>query len=111
VVAIAVVSHDFSDGINTVNLVLKGGGDRTQAFKWLLADALAPVLGIIATLFFTIPESTLGLVLALFGGFFLYLGASDLIPESHHAHPVWWTTISTVLGVATLYTIIKLAGI
>src|ERR1700685_4633588 len=28
VVAIAVLTHDFSDGINTMNIVLRGGGDR-----------------------------------------------------------------------------------
>src|SRR3989344_2028603 len=36
VVAVAVLTHDFSDGINTVNLVLKNGGSWKQAFRWLL---------------------------------------------------------------------------
>ena len=31
VVAIAVLTHDFSDGINTMNIVLKNRGNRTQA--------------------------------------------------------------------------------
>lgn len=111
IVALAVLAHDFSDGINTVGLVLRNGGDRSKAFKWLVADAFAPVLGIVATLFFTVPANILGLFLALFGGFFLYIGASDLIPESHHAHPVRWTTVSTILGVAVLYVIIHIAGV
>jgi len=110
-VAIAVLVHDFSDGINTVNMVLKNSGTRKQAFKWLLVDAIAPVLGIISTIFFSISESALGLILAIFAGFFLYIGASDLLPESHHSHPTAWTTFSTVLGVAVLYGAIKLAGI
>lgn len=109
-VAAAVIAHDFSDGINTVNLVLKNNGSRMKAAKWLLTDAFAPIIGILATLFFSISESTLSLVLALFAGFFLYIGASDLIPESHHTHPVRWTTVSTVLGAATLYIIIRLAS-
>ncbi len=109
VVTAAVLAHDFSDGINTVNMVLKNGGGQKEAFRWLVTDALAPTLGILATLFFTVPTSELGLLLALFAGFFLYIGASDLIPESHHAHPVAWTTISTILGTATLYLIIRLA--
>ena len=110
VVAAAVLTHDFSDGINTVNLVLKNGGERAKAFRWLIVDAVAPVLGVIATLFFSVPEERLGLLLALFAGFFIYIGASDLIPESHHSHPARWTTIATVLGAAVLYTIIKLAS-
>jgi len=76
-----------------------------------LVDASAPVVGILSTLFFTIQESTLGLLLAVFSGFFLYIGASDLLPESHHAHPVMWTTFMTVLGMGVLYAATKLAMI
>ena len=111
VVAIAVLVHDFSDGINTVNMILKNGGRKILAFKWLVMDAIAPVLGIISTLFFSLSESTLGIILALFAGFFLYIGASDLLPESHHSHPTVWTTFVTILGMAVLYGAIKLAGI
>ncbi len=109
IVAIAVLAHDFSDGINTVSAIIKNGGTRIQAMKWLLADALAPVLGIIATLFFTIPGEQFGFILALFAGFFLYIGASDLVPESFHAHPTKWTTFMTILGALFIYTVIKLA--
>lgn len=109
VVAIAVLTHDFSDGINTVNMILKNHGGQREAFRWLLMDALAPVLGIFSTLFFTLPENILGLMLAVFSGFFLYIGASDLLPESHHAHPTIWTTAMTVLGVALLFVVIKVA--
>ena len=110
IVAAAVLVHDFSDGINTVNMILKNSGTRTQAFKWLLVDAVAPVLGIISTLFFTVSGPTLGIILAMFTGFFLYIGASDLLPESHHSHPTMWTTFATVLGVVVLYGAIKLAA-
>src|SRR6185369_11386492 len=34
IVAIAVLVHDFSDGINTVSLILKNEGQKKQAFKW-----------------------------------------------------------------------------
>ncbi|HVB20064.1 MAG TPA: ZIP family metal transporter [Candidatus Paceibacterota bacterium] len=110
VVAAAVLTHDFSDGINTVNLILKNGGERSKAFRWLLVDAIAPVLGVLSTLLFVLPEDKLGLLLALFSGFFLYIGASDLIPESYHSHPRHWTTIMTVVGIGTLYVIIRLAS-
>jgi ZIP family zinc transporter len=110
VVAAAVLTHDFSDGINTVSLILKNDGERKQAFRWLIVDASAPVLGIIFTLFFTVPEKWLSVILALFAGFFLYIGASDLIPESQHAHPKLLTTIMTLVGGAVLYLVIKIAS-
>ena len=50
--------------------------------------------------FSTLPGDGFGIVLALFGGFFLYIGASDLIPESYHAHPKFLTTAMTLAGAA-----------
>jgi zinc transporter ZupT len=111
IVAAAVLVHDFSDGINTVSLILKNGGSRKEAFRWLLLDALAPIAGVIVTLFFTLPESVLAIILAVFSGFFLYISASDLLPESYHGHPTRWTTFMTVLGAGVLFAVIKLAGI
>jgi ZIP family zinc transporter len=110
IVAIAVLVHDFSDGINTVNFVLKDKGEGKLAFRWLLIDALAPVLGVCSTFFFTFPQSILAVVLALFAGFFLYIGASDLLPESHHNHPRTLTTCMTILGVVVLYVAITLVS-
>jgi zinc transporter ZupT len=110
IVAIAVLTHDFSDGINTMNVVLRNGGDRAQAFRWLLLDAVAPVVGVVSTRFFTLPGNAFGTALALFAGFFLYIGASDLIPESYHAHPRFLTTAMTLAGAAVLYAAIALIG-
>ncbi len=111
VVAAAVLAHDFSDGINTVNVITRHGGSRTRALLWLGIDALAPLLGIGATLLFSVSDAVLGLLLALFAGFFLYIGASDLIPESHHAHPKLLTTVMTLAGALVLFVVIKLAGL
>ena len=111
IVAVAVLAHNFSDGINTVSMILRHGGSKMQAVKWLTLDASAPVLGVISTFFFTIPESFIGLILALSAGFFLYIGASDLLPESHHNHPTHWTTCATVLGMAVIFFAVHLAGI
>jgi ZIP family zinc transporter len=108
VVASAVLAHDFSDGINTVSLILKNKGEKSKAFQWLIIDALAPFIGIIVAYFIVVSESTLGLILAVFAGLFLYIGASDLIPESHHSHPSFWTTFTTILGIALLYLIINI---
>jgi zinc transporter ZupT len=111
IVAVAVLVHDFSDGINTVSFILKNNGNRKQAFTWLVVDAIAPTIGIIFTLFIHLPSEWLALILALFAGFFLYIGASDLLPESHHNHPTVWTTVATLLGMLVLFGAIQLAGV
>jgi zinc transporter ZupT len=110
IVAAAVVTHDFSDGINTVGFILKSGQGWKRALPWLLLDASAPVLGAVSTLFFVIPQTAIGLVLGVFAGCFLYLGASDLIPESQHAHPRAATTAMTLLGAGVLYAAVRLWG-
>lgn len=110
IVTAAVLAHDFSDGINTVNMIFRRGQRQKAAVRWLIADALAPMLGIIATFFIVISEPSLGLILAVFAGFFLYLGASDLVPESHHRHPSFWTSIATILGIAVLFLATYFAG-
>ncbi len=102
-VAMAIFAHGFSDGINTVTIIRRHGGGKKEAFKWLALDAIAPLAGVLSTFLFTVSESTLGFVLALFAGFFLYLGASDLLPESHHGHKTHWTTVMTILGVLLIY--------
>jgi ZIP family zinc transporter len=110
VVAIAVLTHDFSDGINTMNIVLKNQGDRSEAVRWLLMDAAAPVIGVASTYCFTLAADSFGAALALLAGFFLYIGASELIPESYHAHPKFLTTAMTLAGAAVLYLAIALVG-
>ncbi len=110
IVAIAVLVHDFSDGINTVNLSLVGTGKPKVARLWLIADALAPLIGIGVASLLKIPDQTFSIILALFAGFFLYIGASELLPESHHRYPRFFTTIMTVLGALVIYTAIHFAG-
>lgn len=110
VIAAAVLAHDFSDGLNTVNLILKNGGTKRQAFGWLSFDAVAPVMGAVCSLLLRLPGRSLSILLAAFAGFFLYIGASDLLPDSYHAHPKFLTTLMTLAGAAILYLVIRVAG-
>ena len=108
VLAVAVLAHDFADGVNTVNLSLLGTGSRVVARRWLIADAIAPLIGIGVSRLFTVPATSLGRIIAVFAGFFLYIGASELLPESHHGHPRVWTTATTLLGVALIFGVMRL---
>ncbi|MEI6850350.1 MAG: ZIP family metal transporter [Candidatus Saccharibacteria bacterium] len=103
VVALAVLIHGFSDGVNTVNMIIKTKGKRKIALKWLAVDALAPALGVVSAYLMNVQNQILGLVMAFFIGLFLYISASDLIPESHHRHPATWTTISTIIGMIVIF--------
>jgi zinc transporter ZupT len=111
VVAAAVLAHDFSDGINTVGVVLNRQGGNRAALGWLIIDAVAPVIGAASTLLLRFEEHVLGWCLALFAGFFIYISASDLLPESYHDHPTIWTTAMTIFGMAVVYIAVNLAQI
>lgn len=107
VIAAAVLTHDFSDGINTVTLVLRNGGSWRDATRWLMVDAAAPLFGAAATLGLSLENSATCLLLAGFAGSFIYLSASDLIPESHHRHPRALTTMLTLFGALLIYVVVQ----
>ena len=111
VLAIAVLAHDFSDGINTVNLSLAGSATPRTARRWLILDAAAPTVGIAASRLIVVPHAALAMVIAAFAGFFLYIGASELLPDSHHRYPRAWTTVATVLGAALIWFVVKLVAL
>lgn len=110
IVSSAVLVHKFSDGINTVSTLLSGGAHKKKALNWLVLAVIAPVVGLLISQFIYLEKAQLGSILGFFAGLFIYLGASDLVPESHHKHPTVWTTASTILGIALIYFAIKILG-
>ena len=102
------VSHDFADGLNTVSFILRQSGSRRQAIRWLAVDALAPLLGAIVGAAMSVSEENLGYLLALYAGFFLYMGATDLLPEAHQ-HPSRARVGLTVLGFAAVFALTLVA--
>jgi zinc transporter, ZIP family len=108
-VLIAVLSHDFADGLNTVSFVLSQSQDRRRATRWLTIDAVAPLFGATVGVLLDVSEATLGHLLAFYTGFFLYMGATDLLPEAHE-HASWGRVGLTVLGFAAIFGISLLSG-
>jgi zinc transporter, ZIP family len=100
----AVVSHDFADGMNTVSFILSQSGDRRKALTWLAIDAVAPLLGAIVGASLTISEYALGHLLALYAGFFLFMGATDLLPEAHQ-HPSRLRVALTAAGFGAIFVV------
>lgn len=81
-VAIAVIAHDFGDGVSTVAVVLGAKGSARASLAWLAADALAPVAGAGAALWLAVSPAFLVGVLGFFAGSFLFIGAAHLLPEA-----------------------------
>jgi ZIP family zinc transporter len=71
----------------------------------LFLDAIAPVLGAVATIFVAVQQYYIVLLLPFFAGGFLYLGASDLLPEAHEKNPEILTVISCITGFVLIFTL------
>jgi len=91
-------------------VLLANEASRVPALRWLVIDALAPVLGVIVALFLTIEGPVLGAILGLFVGFFLYVGAAELLPEAHRKERGGIVMVGTLAGAAFIYTVTHLIG-
>jgi ZIP family zinc transporter len=99
-VLLAVLAHDFADGLNTVTFMLATRNSRWRTITLLVVDALAPVAGAALANVLRIDPKLLAFQLAFFAGFLLYLGASDLLPHGHE-RPRFALIFFTIGGLAT----------
>jgi zinc transporter ZupT len=106
-VALAVIAHDFSDGLNTVTLMLVHGNTSRRSLWLLLLDATTPVAGAASTLLFHLGDRQLLIYLGFFAGFLLYIGASDILPEAHANHPSRLTLLLTVAGTVFIFLVTR----
>jgi ZIP family zinc transporter len=109
-VFLAVISHDFADGLNTVSYVLRRSGNRKAAVRWLAIDALAPLLGAIVGSQVSISDQDLGYALCVYCGIFLYIGACDLLPEAHAQGSAVRVAL-TALGFVFVFAVTRIAGV
>lgn len=100
VILMAVLAHDFADGLNTVTFMLASRNNRFRTGMLLAIDAIAPVLGALTTNLINIQPRILAFQISFFAGFLLYLGASDLLPHVHE-RPRAALILSTIAGLFT----------
>jgi len=98
-VAIAVIGHAFSDGLNTGSLMLLNKNSARKTFAMVAINALAPVLGVLSVRFFNLSSGFLLIYLGFFAGIILYISLEDILPEAHSGDSSWKTLALTVLGV------------
>lgn len=106
-VFIAVLVHAFSDGLNTVSMMVKTKSWTKNSFRLLGVDALARIGGAALGTSLTLSEPSLALYLALFSGFVIYIATSHILPEAHSRHESRWTLVSTVVGVLVMWLVIS----
>jgi ZIP family zinc transporter len=106
-VFLAIMVHAFSDGLNTVSLIVKSGHWTSKSFRLLGLDAVARVGGAAVGSYLALNDSLLALYLALFSGFVIYLATSHILPEAHSRHSSRWTFFATLLGVVIMWGVVS----
>lgn len=109
-VFIAILSHAFSDGLNTVSLLIKSGHWTKRTVSLLGLDAVMRIGGAALATYITVSDPALAIYLALFAGFVIYLATSHILPEAHSRHPSKLTMIATVVGVIAMWLIVGNIG-
>lgn len=96
---LAVLLHELPEGISAMSIMLYGGYSIEKAVKKSVWVALATPLGALGTFFVlrNINSGFVGLLLAVAAGSFLYVAASDLIPEIHKKSR-WLNIVLTMIG-------------
>ncbi len=109
VVSVAVVAHDLMDGANTITVSFSRHLHRRLARRWLVADALAPLVGIALSHAVRPSTGLAALLLAAFAGLFLYIGAAELLPRSRGGSLGLSGAIATVLGAGAILAAVLLS--
>ncbi|MCX7894999.1 MAG: ZIP family metal transporter [Thermoanaerobaculum sp.] len=99
-VALALSAHKLGDGLTTVSLVLAHHHTEGQAKRLLFGNALLLLSGFALGLLVPVPQGMTTSLLLFLAGFFLYLGASDLIPALTTPRCRKRDVVAVALGIA-----------
>ena len=80
-IALGIAAHDLGDGMNTVLLTTGGKAPTRVDGLFLLADAVAPLLGGMLTSWWVVSSRASVLLLTLAAGFFLQMATGEFLPE------------------------------
>ena len=108
-VGLALSAHKLADGLTTVALVLSHHHRRRHAVRVLAANVASLCLGFAAGLALPLAESGLAVLLLVMAGFFLYLGATDLLPSVTSPRCRKRDVLATALGMAAVAAVSLLA--
>ncbi len=105
--SIAVILHEIPQEIGDFGILIHAGFSKKKALMLNFASALLSVLGVVAT--FLIGDRISGIeaiLVPIAAGGFIYIAASDLIPELHkHSdrfHKSFWQLVFFVIGIGVM---------
>lgn len=112
--ALAVAMHEIPQEISDFAILLHRGLKKEKVLLFNLLSALTAFAGAILTFFIaqTI-QGLLPVLLSLTAGFFIYIAASDLIPEIHQERRkgfAFFESVLLLLGVVVVWVFVSILG-
>ena len=103
VTALAILVHKIPDGLSVSAIMMHSGFSRNKALKGAALVAAATPAGAILAYFLLqgVSDEMVGLALGFSAGTFLYISASDLIPETHK-NVNWLNGVFVILGIMVI---------
>jgi zinc and cadmium transporter len=105
--SIAVAFHELPQEMGDYGILVYAGIERRKAIIYNFAAALSVVVGgIFGSFFITVIEELSGWMIAFSAGAFIFLSASELIPEMHEENDRKKAVIQLfilILGMASIY--------
>jgi ZIP family zinc transporter len=99
----AISIHRIVDGMTVGPVLIRNDVSKRQVLIWSILTILSPLFGIALSQIITLNDSVLSIALAALAGLFLYVGASDILPETRHAHPKLSVIGASIIAVLAVY--------
>ena len=105
--SLAVIAHEIPQEISDFSILIYGGFSKKKALFFNFLSALTAVLGVLVG--FVLSSSVENFVMYLLpiaAGGFIYIGASDLVPELHKEKDLKKSILSFgffILGIVIMY--------
>jgi zinc and cadmium transporter len=110
ITSIAVFVHEIPHELGDFGILLHKGMGRKKVLGFNLLTGLASLAGaVIAYHLGEVFRGSVPLLLAITTANFIYLSATDLLPEIHHhskKHPGWQNTLFFLLGILLVYLLV-----
>ncbi len=106
-VFVALLVHAFSDGLNTVAMLVRSNKWSKKGYWLLGVDSIARISGAAIGSSLALSENVTALYLAAFSGIIIYIATSHILPEAHARHSSRWTLAATLAGVAIMWALVS----
>ncbi len=100
--SMAVMLHEIPQEIGDMGVLVYSGISKLSAFRINFLISLTALVGVIVGVNFGAKETIQSYLLAMAGGGFLYIGASDLIPELRKKRKCIICLLAVVLGIGIM---------